>query len=160
VVYLAQNRGDTGVDHPRGARAGRPGTSRASILDVPPPVPTLVAEATKRAGVVWLSSPTASPPVPPTLVWHVWHEGAAYVVCGGEEQALPPLGAAAVVTVRSASRSRLVDWPAAVERVAPASALWDSVTPLLAAKRLNAASATGLPDRWAASSTVLRLTPV
>ena len=130
------------------------------MLDVPAPVPTLIAEATKRAGVLWLSSSTASPPVPPTLVWHVWHEGAAYVVCGGGEQALPALGSTAVVTVRSASRSRLVDWPAAVDRVAPATALWDAVTPLLAAKRLNARDATGLADRWAASSTVLRLVPV
>lgn len=140
---------------------GRPSERRrVSMLDVPAPVPTLIAEATKRAGVVWLSSSTASPPVPPTLVWHVWHEGAAYVVCGGEEQALLPLGPTAVVTVRSASRSRLVDWPAAVERVEPATQVWDAVTPLLAAKRLNASEASGLPDRWAESSTVLRLVPV
>jgi hypothetical protein len=128
------------------------------MIGVTTPSPTLVAEATKRAGVVWLASPSATPPVPPTLVWHVWHDGAAYVVCGGQEQALPPLGDTAVVTVRSAARARAVDWPAVVQRVRPGSELWAAVTPLLAAQRLNAASA-GLPERWAASSTVLQLTP-
>jgi hypothetical protein len=118
-------------------------------------VPTLVAEATRRAGVVWLSSPT----VEPTLVWHLWHDGAAYVVCGGQEQDLAPLGATATVTVRSTSGERLLDWAAAVEAVEPSSERWAEVTPLLAAGRLNAASQRELPEQWAASSTVLRLVP-
>lgn len=119
------------------------------------PVPTLVAEATRRAGVVWLSSPA----VESTLVWHLWHDAAAYVVCGGEEQALAPLGPTATVTVRSASGARLVDWAAAVEVVEPGGERWAEVTPLLAAGRLNAASVVDLPQRWAAASTVLRLVP-
>lgn len=122
---------------------------------MPPTVPTLVAEATRRAGVVWLSSPVVSP----TLVWHLWHDGAAYVVCGGEEQTLPPLGPTATVTVRSASRAPVVEWTARVEEVAPGTPAWAEATPLLAAQRLNARSASGLPERWASTSTVLRLVP-
>jgi hypothetical protein len=125
-----------------------------SIAGVPP-APTLVAEATRRSGVVWVGSPT----VAPTLVWHLWHDDAAYVVCGGSEQSLPALGPAATVTVRSKAGPRVVDWAAAVSRVEPGTALWDTVTPLLAAARLNAPDAAGLAARWATSSTVLRLAP-
>ena len=125
----------------------------ATLPDVP--VPTLVTEATRRAGVVWLSSPA----VEPTLVWHLWHDGAAYVVCGGDEQPLAPLGPTATVTVRSASGARLVDWAAAVEVVEPGGERWAEVAPPLAAGRLNAASVADLPQRWAAASTVLRLVP-
>lgn len=119
------------------------------------PPSTLVAEATRRSGVLWVSSPT----VAPTLVWHLWHDGAAYLVCGGEEQPLPELGPTATVVVRSKAGARVVDWEADVSEVAPGSARWDEVVPLLAAERLNAADAEGLPSRWAAGSTVLELRP-
>ena len=120
-----------------------------------PPAPTLVAEATRRSGVVWVGSPAAAP----RLVWHLWHDDAVYVVCGGSEQSLPALGPSATVTVRSKSGARVVGWAAAVSRVEPGTARWDEVTPLLAAARLNAADAAGLIARWATSSTVLRLSP-
>ncbi|MBW3640524.1 MAG: hypothetical protein KY451_11865 [Actinobacteria bacterium] len=120
-----------------------------------PPAPTLVAEATRRSGVVWVGSPTAAP----TLVWHLWHDDAVYVVCGGSEQSLPALGPTATVTVRSKSGSRVVDWAASVHRVEPGTERWVEVAPLLAAARLNAADAAGLIARWATSSTVLRLSP-
>lgn len=119
------------------------------------PPSTLVSEATRRSGVLWVSAEGVSP----TLVWHLWHEGAAYVVCGGEEQALPPLGPTATVAVRSKAGALVVAWQAAVSAVEPGSPLWDAVTPLLAAERLNAASVADLPDRWAAASTVLQLLP-
>ncbi len=127
--------------------AGRPSAGVASA--------SLVAEATRRSGVLWLASPTLAP----TLLWHVWHAGAAYVVCGGDEQPLAPPGPGATVQVRGASGARVVQWDAAVTVVAPGTPLWDEVTPLLAAERLNAPSAQGLPERWAAASTVLRLLP-
>ena len=130
----------------------------ASIREVPAPDAarqTLVAEATRRAGVLWLSSPVLAP----ALVWHLWHAGAAYVVCGGGEQSLPDPGPTALVVVRGASGARVVQWAATVTAVEPGSALWDEVTPLLAAARLNAPSAQGLPERWAQTSTVLRLAP-
>ena len=119
-------------------------------------ISTLVAEASRRSGVLWVSSPT----VAPTLLWHVWHDGAAYVVCGGAEQALAPLGPTATVAVRAKAGALVVQWEASVSGVEPGSALWDEVTPLLAAERLNAASVQDLPGQWAATSTVLQLAPI
>jgi len=119
------------------------------------PLSTLVAEATRRSGVLWVSAPT----VAPTLVWHVWHDGAAYVVCGGDEQQLPPLGPTATVVVRGTAGARVVEWTACVE-VVGAGNRWDEIVPLLAVERLNSASVEDLPARWAASSTVLRLSPI
>ena len=122
------------------------------------PVPTLVAEATRRSGVVWVSADGASP----RLVWHLWHDDAMFLVGGGDEQELPPLHDTAVVVVRSkASQSdRVVEWRADVTPVLPGTPLWDEVVPLLAAQRLNAVSTAALPERWAQASTVLRLSPV
>jgi hypothetical protein len=118
---------------------------------------TVIAEATRRSGVVWVSADGAAP----RLVWHLWHADALWLVGGGDEQELPPLGDRAVVVVRSkASQSgRVVEWEADVRRVEPGTPEWDEVTPLLAAERLNAVSADDLPARWAATSTVLRLAP-
>jgi hypothetical protein len=118
---------------------------------------TLIAEATRRSGVVWVSPDGTEP----RLVWHLWHADALWLVGGGQEQQLPPLVDRAVVVVRSkATQSgRVVEWEAHVSRVEPGSPEWDEVTPLLAAERLNAVSAQDLPARWAASSTVLRLVP-
>lgn len=119
------------------------------------PTPTLIAEATRRSGVLWLYSPD----VAPVLVWHLWHDGAAYLVCGGDEQALPPLGPTLTVAVRSKAGALIVQWTATVEPVLPGSAQWQDVVPLLAAGRLNAREAEDLPRRWAESATVLRLSP-
>ena len=121
------------------------------------PVPTLVAEATRRSGVVWVSADGTDP----RLVWHLWHDDALWLVGGGEEQELPPLEGTAVVAVRSkaAQSGRVVEWEAAVTQVLPGTPQWDEVVPLLAAERLNASSATDLPAQWAARSTVLRLAP-
>ena len=120
------------------------------------PSPTLIAEATRRAGVVWLG-PAGRPPA---LVWHLWHDGSAYVLGGGDEQALPVApGDDAVVVVRStASQSGVVvAWPADVRAVEPGTPEWDEVLPLLAAARLNAPA--GADQRWAGECTVLRLSP-
>ena len=119
-------------------------------------MPTLVAEATRRSGVVWVSADGTAP----KLVWHVWHADAMWLVGGGEEQELPPLTDRAVVVVRSrASQSdRVVTWEADVTRVQPGSPEWSEAVPLLVADRLNAAT-TDLAERWAAESTVLRLSP-
>ena len=119
------------------------------------PSATLVSEATRRSGVLWVSSPQ----VAPTLVWHLWHDDAAYVVCGGDEQPLAPLGPTVTVTVRGAAGAAVVRWEADVSTVPPGSELWEGVAPLLAAGRLNAASVQDLPQRWAVASTVLRLAP-
>jgi len=114
--------------------------------------PTLVAEATRRSGVVWVAG---------ALLWHVWHDGAMYVVGGGPEQDLPVgPGDRAVVTVRSkASQSGVVvEWAADVDAVAPGTPLWDEVLPLMAVERLNAEA--GRSARWAAECVVLRFRPM
>lgn len=124
----------------------------------PTPPSTLVAEATRRSGVVWVSADAAA--AAPALVWHVWHDGAMYVVGGGPEQPLPVRpGEAARVVVRSKASQAgvVVEWSATVDAVLPGTPLWAGVTPLLAAERLNAAA--DQADRWAAECVVLRFTP-
>ena len=120
------------------------------------PSRTLVAEATRRSGVVWVSADGRDP----RLVWHVWHDDACWLVGGGDEQDLPALADRAVVVVRSkASQSdRVVTWDADVTTVEPGTPAWDEVVPLLVAERLNAGTA-DLAATWARASTVLRLSP-
>ncbi len=124
-----------------------------------PELHPVVEEATRRSGVVWVALGAARP----RLVWHLWHDGSLWLVCGGAEQELPggPAATRAVVTVRSkATRNdRVVSWEAAVTEVAPGSPDWATVVPLLHAQRLNAPDGEEQPARWARESAVLRLTP-
>jgi hypothetical protein len=116
----------------------------------PPPPPALIAEATKRAGLIWITIEGQDRSCP---AWHVWRAGtgpgapgAAYVVTGPGEQPLPGLADAGRVTVivagSQASGGR-VAWTAAVTRVEPGSAEWDEVIGPLVAGRLNAVLAEG-----------------
>jgi hypothetical protein len=101
--------------------------------------------------VVWVAG---------ALLWHVWHDGAMYVVGGGPEQELPVgPGDRPVVVVRSKASQAgvVVAWPAGVEAVVPGTPLWDEVAPLLAAERLNAEA--GRADRWADECVLLRFVP-
>jgi mutator protein MutT len=105
------------------------------------PVPTqaLVAEATKRTGVVWLTVPGQRRV---HVAWHLWRDppGAAYVVTGPGEQPLPGLAGATRLTVTvpsKQSRGALVTWTAAVAQVHAGSAEWDEVIGPLRAARLN-----------------------
>ncbi len=113
-----------------------------------------VEAATKKAGVLWLTFPGSAP----VLVWHLWHDGSAWVVCGGAEQPVPDVGAAAAVTVGS-KHEGAVTWAAVVEVIPAGSERWDSVVPLLHDKRLNPPDGEDQPARWARESTLLRLTP-
>ena len=117
----------------------------------------LVEEATRKSSVVWVTPEGTARAHP---VWHLWHDGAMYVVTGGLEQPLPAVARAAVA-VRSKDRQadRLVEWVALVEPVQPGTPLWDEVVPLLHAKRLNAPDGDEQPVRWARESTVLRFVP-
>ena len=135
--------------------------------------PDLIAEATKRAGLIWIAIDGHDRPRP---AWHVWRAGtgwpgpgspgAAYVVTGPGEQPLPGLAGADRVTVIVAggqSAGGRVEWPAAVGRVEPGSGEWDEVIGPLVAGRLNAVLAEGETSpaqRWAASGAVFRLAPV
>jgi hypothetical protein len=136
-----------------------------------PEASALIAEATKRAGLLWLSVPGQGRPYP---AWHIWRPGAgadpadgsAYVVTGPGEQPLPGLGDAGQVTVTVPSKDSggsLISWTAAVTRVGAGSAEWDVVSGPLAAARLNAVlepGETSLVQRWARTAAVFRLSPV
>lgn len=120
----------------------------------------LIEEAAKKSGLMWLDLPGLPQP---RAAWHVWHDGSAYVLTGGEgEQPLPGLPESSQVTVILRSKDkggRLVSFVADAEPVEPGSELWDEVAPLLAKERLNAASHEGQVERWAAESWIVRLTP-
>jgi len=129
------------------------------------PARALVAEATKRAGVIWITVPGRDRPFP---AWHIWRDppGAAYVVTGPAEQPLPGLAGASGVTVTVPSKDAggtLVAWAAGVRRVDPGSPEWDAVIGPLATARLNAELGPGEDSparRWAASGAVFRLAPL
>jgi hypothetical protein len=132
----------------------------------------LIAEATKRAGLIWITVPGAAVPdgtggaAPgrPCPVWHVWRD-AAYVLTGPGEQDVPGLGDAPLVTVSVASKDTgglLVRWAARVSRVEPGSAEWSAIIGALLAGRLNEPENPGAPspaERWAETGNVYRLTP-
>ncbi|MFE9100966.1 hypothetical protein [Actinomadura geliboluensis] len=121
----------------------------------------LVEEAAKKSGLLWLDLPGLPQP---RAAWHVWHDGSAYVLTGGEgEQPLPGLPEADRVTVILRSKDkggRLLSFTADAEVVEPDTELWDAVTPILAKERLNARTHEGQVETWAAESWIVRLTPV
>jgi 8-oxo-dGTP diphosphatase len=155
--------GVLGSAHP--SPAGGAATSPAGDAA---PAPALIAEATKRAGLVWLTVPGWERPCP---AWHIWRTeglpppGAAYVVTGPGEQPLPGLDDASQVTVTVASSQtggRLLSWTADVSWVEPASADWNAVIDQLASSRLNTTLAAGEispAQRWARNGAVFRLSP-
>ncbi|GAB3421724.1 hypothetical protein [Flindersiella endophytica] len=123
----------------------------------------LIEEAGKKSSVLWLTYSGSQRARP---AWHVWLDGAAYVVAAGAdesvEQPLPGLAdvTSATVTMRAKdARSRLVSWEATVSRVEAGSEEWAAATKSLRAERLNAVESATLPDQWAASAVVVRLRP-
>ena len=122
----------------------------------------LIAEATKRAGLIWVTTSGQGRPRP---AWHVWQAGAAYVVTGPGEQPLPGLagaGRATVIVPAGQAPGGLVSWTADVSEVRPGSSEWDAVIGQLVAGRLNAVPGEGETSpaqRWARSGTVFRLAP-
>ena len=135
-------------------------------------ITALIAEATKRAGLIWITIGTHGHPYP---AWHIWRPapgagsqppGDAYLVTGPGEQPLPGLRAGDQVGVTVASSQTggaLVTWTADVSRVEPGTREWDEVIGPLVAGRLNAVLAPGETSpaqRWARSGAVFRLSPV
>jgi len=118
----------------------------------------LIDEATKKSGLIWVR-PTGHGHHP-QAVWHVWQDGAAWVLTGGLEQPLPDLDDRAYVTVRSKDKgARLLTWVATATRIEPESAEWQSVVPTLLAKRLNLPDGEEAPVRCARECVLWRLTP-
>ncbi|MFC9343712.1 hypothetical protein ACFT0G_00050 [Streptomyces sp. NPDC057020] len=118
----------------------------------------LVEEATKKSGLVWVRGTG-----PARALWHVWSDGAAFVVGDGPgEQPLPGLvdGGTAEVTVRSKDKGgRLVSWTAGVREIAPGTEEWDAAVAELKGKRLNAPDGEAMTGRWGRECRVLRLDP-
>jgi hypothetical protein len=110
-----------------------------------------IEEATKKAGVVWVHVGDRA-----QALWHVWAEGAAWVLTGPGEQPDPGLAGAGRVVVQVGSALR---WDAAVARVAPGSEEWTRLVPLLLAGRLHLPDRDTAAERWAATCAVYRLTP-
>ena len=117
-----------------------------------------IGDATRKSGVVWVTLDGQ----PPRVVWHVWHQDALWLVCGGLEQALPGADGAttATVVVRNSQNDRAATWTATVEPVLPGSPAWEVGVPGLHAARLNAPDGEDQPARWARESLVLTMTPV
>ncbi|HET6910955.1 MAG TPA: hypothetical protein VFH54_16610 [Mycobacteriales bacterium] len=123
-----------------------------------PALAALIEEATKKSGLIWVRP--SGPGHHAQAVWHVWQDGAAWVLSGGIEQAMPELAEHAYVTVRSKDKgARLVTWVAAVQRILPGTPEWDSVVPALQGKRLNLPDGEAAPARWAQECTIWRLAP-
>ncbi|MEU6792826.1 hypothetical protein ABZ907_14105 [Nonomuraea wenchangensis] len=124
-------------------------------MPVEPSLAPGVEEGAKKSGVLWLGLADG-----PRLAWHVWHDGAIYLVTGGEEQSLPGLDALdrVRVTLRSKDNgARLVEFDAAVSVVDQERA--PEAVAALAKERLNARDAEHLGERWARECVVVRLTP-
>ncbi|MGC5030055.1 hypothetical protein [Micromonospora sp. DT229] len=119
----------------------------------------LVEEATKKASVAWVAVADG----PALALWCVSYQGALLVVSGPGEQTAPGLAEAdqAQVTLRGDHGGRIITWTAQVSRVRPGTEEWDTLAPLVGAKRLNAPGPTAdLVARWAADDCALvRLTP-
>jgi hypothetical protein len=136
----------------------------------------LIAEATKRAGLIWITvpgpggsgagggaGPGGAGDGRPRPVWHIWRD-AAYVLTGPGEQDVPGLGDAGQVTVAVPSKDTgglLLRWTARVSRVEPGSAEWSEIIGALLAGRLNEPASPGESpaERWARTGQVYRLTP-
>jgi hypothetical protein len=119
----------------------------------------LVAEVMKRSAIAWLEYDGSGWP---RGVWHVWHEGAAYVVSGGEEQLLPSIEHAQRVAVTARAkdtRERLVVWIARASTLVAGTAEWQAAVDVLRPQRLNAVDADRVADRWSKHSTITRLEP-
>lgn len=125
----------------------------------------LIEDAMKKSGLVWVRTRGERA----QAVWHVWQDGAVYVLTGGIEQPAPgglasvdvaDESARALVTARGKdTNGRLVTFETAVATVQPGSEEWEAVVPALVAKRLNLPDHETAPQRWASECTLWRLRP-
>jgi hypothetical protein len=119
----------------------------------------LAQEALRKSSVLWLSLPGADQP---RIAWHVWHDGAVYVVHGGAEQSLPGLDQLAMVefSVRSKDKGTLLVRGMARSQTVPAGdRRWPAAVAALHAHRQSPPDGADQPARWATASTLTRLDP-
>jgi hypothetical protein len=118
----------------------------------------LVEETVKKAAVAWIGFGDG----PAYCVWVLPLEGRLYVIAGPGEQSLPGLsealqtGSPATISLRGDHGGSIVAFTADMTEVRPDTTEWESVTPQLATKRLNASgTAEDLIERWATTGCVL-----
>jgi hypothetical protein len=127
------------------------------VTETAGPTDALVAEAATKSDLLWVR-PTAGADERAWPAWHIWHEGAAYVVSGPGEQQLPPLSGPVEVVLRSKDTwVRLVTVAGTASTVPPDDPAWPDVAAALKAKRLNAPDPDRLLERWAAANIITRL---
>lgn len=125
---------------------------------------SLIEEAARRSGLLWLTVPGAPGP---RLVWHLWLEGAIWVLAAtaddAAEQHVPGLAETEAVTVilrSKATQGRLATISARVELVGPGDPRWAAVIPVLSERRLNPPGGrTAAVERWAETCVLARLVP-
>jgi len=122
----------------------------------------LIEEGAKKSALLWLTVRGG----PPRPVWHVWLDGAAWLVTGrradGVEQYVEGLTGVdrVVVDVRGKDKGgRLPGWTARVAVVPPGADGYDAGVLALHGARLNAPDGEAQPERWARECDVVRLTP-
>jgi hypothetical protein len=118
---------------------------------------SLIEEGAKKSGVLWVRLDGRD-----RLAWHVWHDGAIYIVTGAGEQSLPGLAEASRVQVTLRSKDNgaaLISFEADVRVVDQSDSSEAGAVAALAKERLNAVDAPGLAARWASGSSVVRLAP-
>lgn len=121
----------------------------------------LIAEAAKKAGLLWVTPPGGRP----QAAWHVWQDDAFLLVGEGLEQPLPGLADGMTVEISLASkdnRARLVTFTAAVTELRPTGgsrADWLPAAAALHASRLNPPDGEQQPLRWERESRIFRLVP-
>jgi hypothetical protein len=119
----------------------------------------LVEELMRKSGLCWVRLPGGDRD---HAVWHIWHDGAVYLVSGGEEQPLPGIEDAETATVIARtkdSRQRMLAWRADVRTLHPDDPEWDTVVRALVAARLNLRDLHEAAERWARECVVTRLVP-
>ena len=117
----------------------------------------LVEEALRKSSVLWLALPSSAVP---RIAWHIWLDGAAYVVHEGIEQRLPGLDdlSQVEISVRSKDKGTLLARRIVrVEPVPPDDPGWPAAVAALHAHRQSPPDGSDQPARWAAHSRVTRL---
>lgn len=118
----------------------------------------LIAEACSKSSVLWLRTAGSTRH---SLAWHVWHDDAAYVVYGVDEQMLPLVsGQVEAVVPSKDTGARLVTFVAQADILPARSPGWEAAADALAAARLNTRDSATQRDRWASGTLVTRLTPL
>jgi hypothetical protein len=122
---------------------------------------TLVDEALKKAGLVWISLAGTGAG---RAYWYAWLDGKLYLLTGGDEQPDPGWTERTQVDVLARSKEtteRLVVFRAKVTLGLATDSDWADATAELAKQRLNLTGAEHAAERWAdiRRHRVYRLTP-